>query len=425
MSAGHSAPKENPSPQLNQPTPQTETEPKARSANRPALWLAVLAVLFVGLNLRPAITSVAFVAPDIHAELGLGSTLTGLLTTTPLLAFVALSSRAPTWGRRQGLARMILLALGLLIVGFCLRLIPATPVLFAGMAVIGVAITIGNVLLPTYIKARYPDHSGVLMGIYTVSLYAGPTLAAAGTVPLAHAFGSWKLALFIWVILALIAIPLWLPHVSAKPLRAQAQQAPRNAALWRNPLAWAVTVYFAVLSVTFYTVSAWLPTILLDRGLSLESGSAMLMWINATAAIFALVVSVLVHRTRSQVWATVSGSVLLGAGLAGLAFAPVNTALIFALLFGIGNGVATGIAFSLALLRSANAQSTAALGAMSQTAGYALSSIGPVGAGMLHDLTESWQAVLILLIVLISTQALAGLWAGRNQQVDVLAAQQG
>ena len=320
---------------------------------------------------------------------------------------------------------MILLALGLLIVGFCLRLIPATPVLFAGMAVIGVAITIGNVLLPTYIKARYPDHSGVLMGIYTVSLYAGPTLAAAGTVPLAHAFGSWKLALFIWVVLTLIAIPLWLPHVSAKPLRAQAQQAPRNAALWRNPLAWAATVYFAVLSVTFYTVSAWLPTILLDRGLSLESGSAMLMWINATAAIFALVVSVLVHRTRSQVWATVSGSVLLGAGLAGLAFAPVNTALIFALLFGIGNGVATGIAFSLALLRSANAQSTAALGAMSQTAGYALSSIGPVGAGMLHDLTESWQAVLILLIVLISTQALAGLWAGRNQQVDVLAAQQG
>ena len=128
----------------------------------------------------------------------------------------------------------------------------------------------------------------------------------------------------------------------------------------------------------------------------------------------------LVQRTRSQVWATVSGSVLLGAGLAGLAFAPVDSALIFTLLFGIGNGVATGIAFSLALLRSANAQSTAALGAMSQTAGYALSSIGPVGAGMLHDLTESWQAVLILLIVLISTQALAGLWAGRNKQVNVL-----
>ena len=84
MSAGHSAPKENPSPQLNQPTPQTETEPKARSANRPALWLAVLAVLFVGLNLRPAITSVAFVAPDIHAELGLGSTLTGSVSYTHL-----------------------------------------------------------------------------------------------------------------------------------------------------------------------------------------------------------------------------------------------------------------------------------------------------------------------------------------------------
>ncbi|MBG8183376.1 MFS transporter, partial [Enterococcus faecium] len=98
---------------------------RAQRAARPSMLIALLGIFFVGLNLRPAIISVAFVIPDIRSDLALGATAAGLLTTVPLLAFVLLSMRAPGWGRRFGLARTILAALVILMVGFAIRLVPS------------------------------------------------------------------------------------------------------------------------------------------------------------------------------------------------------------------------------------------------------------------------------------------------------------
>lgn len=388
---------------------------------RPALWLALFGVFFVGLNLRAAITSVAFVLPQIRSDLALGTTAAGLLTTVPLLAFVCFSMQVPRWGRRFGMARLILFAMILLAVGFAIRLIPNAAVLFIGMAVVGLSIAIGNVLLPAYIKARYPDRAGPLMGVYTVALYLGPALAAAGTLPIVRATGSWQIALLSWGVLLVGAIPLWLPQVlgSARTLPGTAVksgQAPLK--LWGSPLAWSVTIYFAVLSVLFYTVNGWLPTMLQDRGNSAELGASVLTVVNFVAIPFALVVSMLVARTRSQVWATVSGSVLLGAGLAGIFFAPASTWVWWAICFGIGHGTATGVGFSLAMLRTRTVQGTAALGAMSQTAGYALSAVGPVGAGALRELSGNWDAVIWVILGIVLAQTLAGLYAGRALFVD-------
>lgn len=440
---------------------------RAQRAARPSMLIALLGIFFVGLNLRPAIISVAFVIPDIRSDLALGATAAGLLTTVPLLAFVLLSMRAPGWGRRFGLARTILAALVILMVGFAIRLVPSATALFIGMAVVGVAITIGNVLLPAFIKARYLDKGGILMGVYTVSLYAGPALASGLTLPIARATGSWRIALLSWGILAVIALPLWLPQVGRVKLRpgtpaatvqltenggasgdpegASAGEEPADASnaasgvassakaappaiamssMLRSPLAWAVSVYFAVLSVLFYTVNAWLPTMFLEQGRGENAGGEMLTVVNLVAIPCALAVSIFVHRTRSQVWATSIGSVGLGVGLAGMYFAPAHLGMAFAVLFGIGHGTATGIAFSLAMLRTRTVAGTAGLGALSQTAGYTCSAIGPVGAGALHDVlsgggvAQPWSVVMAGLVALVVLQFLAGLWAGRDRYLE-------
>ena len=434
---------------------------RAQRAARPSMLIALLGIFFVGLNLRPAIISVAFVIPDIRSDLALGATAAGLLTTVPLLAFVLLSMRAPGWGRRFGLARTIFAALVILMVGFAIRLVPSATALFIGMAVVGVAITIGNVLLPAFIKARYPDRGGILMGVYTVSLYAGPALASGLTLPIARATGSWRIALLSWGILAVIALPLWLPQVGWVKLRpgtpaakvqltenggasgaaegagddsadasgaaSSAKAAPPAIAMssmLRAPLAWAVSVYFAVLSVLFYTVNAWLPTMFLEQGRGENAGGEMLTVVNLVAIPCALAVSILVHRTRSQVWATSIGSLGLGVGLAGMYFAPAHLGMAFAVLFGIGHGTATGIAFCLAMLRTRTVAGTAGLGALSQTAGYTCSAIGPVGAGALHDVlsgggvAQPWSVVMAGLVALVVLQFLAGLWAGRDRYLE-------
>src|SRR5699024_11398985 len=186
----------------------------------------------------------------------------------------------------------------------------------------------------------------------------------------------------------------------------------------RSPLAWAVSVYFAVLSVLFYTVNAWLPTMFLEQGRGENAGGEMLTVVNLVAIPCALAVSIFVHRTRSQVWATSIGSLGLGVGLTGMYFAPAHLGMAFAVLFGIGHGTATGIAFSLAMLRTRTVAGTAGLGALPPTAGYTRSAIGPVGAGAVHDVLsrggggQAWAVVMAGPVALVGLQVLARLAGG-------------
>lgn len=389
----------------------------------PSSTWAILAVLLVGLNLRPAITSLAPVIGLIEADQNLSSAAAGLLTSIPLISFVILSTSAPRFGRRHGFGRAIEISLFVLIFGFLLRLLPGTMVLYLSMAVVGIAITVGNVLLPAYIKQEYPQNTGPLSAVYTASLFIGPALAAAGTIPLTELFGSWRMAIASWGLLAIVALPVWLPHVRSSSgtggNTAKANASAQPIRLWRSGLAWCVTFYFAVLSLLFYTTSAWLPTILADAGQDIEVASRMLSVVNIVAIPFTLAVALAVHKVKRQVWATVGGAVFVILGLLGILYSPDQYSLLWITLLGIGLGVEAGIGFSLPILRAASPLWTASLAGMSQTVGYSFSALGPVGAGALHDFTGGWNAVLTVMIVLIAIQSLFGIVAGSNRHVDV------
>lgn len=399
----------------------------------PSVYWAGVAVLLVGLNLRPAITSLAPVLKYIEADNGLSATVAGLLTSVPLIAFVTLSALVPVFARRIGYSRTIMYSLFILLGGFLLRIVPGSTPLFISMALAGVAITVGNVLLPAYIKHEYPGHAGSLTAIYTVSLYLGPALAAFATIPLMDAFGSWRLALLSWGAFVLLAVPFWWPHYRVpeqahnriteyKVSDASSDTRPpashtttRGRKLWSDPLAWAVAAYFAILSVLFYTLSAWLPTLLVDQGMDITKASQMLSLVNLAAIPQALVISIALHRTASQVWAALAGSVLLLGGLLGILFGDINNMAIWMIIFGFGNGTASGVAFSLPLLRTRTSRQTAALGAMAQVIGYSFSATGPALAGILRDLTPYWSQILLsLLIAMVVLQAVAGWFAGRG-----------
>lgn len=400
---------------------------KTRPAQLPALYWAVLAILLVGLNLRPAITTLAPVVESIEVDLGLSSAAAGFLTSIPLIAFVFLSTRAPRFGARFGFGQAILFSLLILICGFLLRLLPGVAPLFLSMAVVGVAITIGNVLLPAYIKQKYARDAGPLSAVYTASLFLGPAMAAAGTIPLAEAFGSWKIAIASWGLLAVVAVPVWLPHFRAslvEQAHAKQTETPKanakidRTSLWGSRLAWSVTLYFAVLSLLFYTISAWLPTILADAGEDIEIASRMLSLVNIVAIPFTLAVALAVHKMANHVWATVGGAVMVIAGLAGILLSDGAFTYVWIVTLGIGLGVEAGIGFSLPILRAISSNQTAVLAGMSQSIGYSVSAMGPVGAGALHDYTDGWDAVLIVLIVLVAVQIVFGFVAGSDRHVD-------
>ncbi|MGH3386768.1 MAG: MFS transporter, partial [Nocardioidaceae bacterium] len=126
--------------------------------------LLFAAVLLVAFNLRGSIAVVAPLLPQIRADLSLSATTAGLLTTLPVLCFAA-AAPASTWlARRSGLETAIFAGCLAIALGTVLRTLGGTAVLMAGTLVIGLGMTLGNVLVPVAIKRDFPARAGKLTG---------------------------------------------------------------------------------------------------------------------------------------------------------------------------------------------------------------------------------------------------------------------
>ena len=182
----------------------TESHSDLRTSSRSSLYTLFTAVgiMLVAANLRPAVVAVAPLIDEISHDEGLSSTAAGLLTTLPVLFFGLSAPVAPRLAARFGIERTIFSALLLLIIGTLARLAPGAATLFIGSAVIGGAIGICNVVLPALIKRDFAHRSGLMTGLYSMTLSGGAAVAAAVTVPVDNALnGRWHLALASWALL--------------------------------------------------------------------------------------------------------------------------------------------------------------------------------------------------------------------------------
>jgi CP family cyanate transporter-like MFS transporter len=111
-------------------------------------------------------------------------------------------------------------------------------------------------------------------------------------------------------------------------------------------------------------------------------------------------------------------SALTGGGLLGILLAPMSAPYLWAVLLGLGQNASFPLALMLIVLRGGSVESTEGLSTLAQSVGYVLAAFAPLAVGALHGLTSSWTPALILLVVLIAPQTLAGLAAGRNRQLS-------
>ena len=145
--------------------------------------LLALSVVLVAINLRPAVAGVGSVLPELRAGLPLSGAGTAVLTTLPVMCFGLLATVAPRLARRYGIEPMLVAVMATRAVGALVRVLDGPPVLFVGTIVAGGAIAIGNVLLPPLIKRDFPDRSGLMMGVYTMSVSGAAAVAAGIAVP--------------------------------------------------------------------------------------------------------------------------------------------------------------------------------------------------------------------------------------------------
>jgi len=393
---------------------QVQSQPPVR--HKP--WLLLLGLVLVALNLRPALSSMAPVLGQVSDGLGLTAAQAGLLTTLPVLCLGLFAPLAPMLARRIGSERVVLGILATLALGIVLRSTLGTTGLFLGSLLAGASIGIIGVLLPGIVKRDFPQHAGTLTGVYTMALCLGAAMAAGATVPLAHAFGdSWAPALGFWMLPAILAMLVWLPQ--ARNGHGVHKVAYRVRGLWRDPLAWQVTLYMGLQSSLAYIVFGWLPSILIGRGLSptqaglVLSGSVIMQLFSSLAAPW------LATRGRDQRLAIVVVMLVTLCGLFGCLYAPLSGLWGWAVLLGLGQGGTFALALTLIVLRSRDAHVAANLSSMAQGVGYTLASMGPFAVGLVHDLTGGWSALGWVFAVLGAGAIVFGLGAGRALHVQV------
>src|SRR5690625_161236 len=227
-------------------------------------WLLLIGVLLVGSNLRVPLTSIGALISFIRDDLGISNAVAGSITTLPLLAFALLSPFAPKIANKIGMEWTIALSLFLLIVVIIVRSLTGVSFLFIGTLFIGLAIAIGNVLIPAIVKINFPLRVGLMTGIYAIFMNVFGALGSGLSVPIASLgnFG-WKGSLGIWGLLTVVSLLIWLPQLGRRRDVQQVNvETEKSSNLLRSPLAWQVTIFMGGQSLLFYTLITWLPDIL-------------------------------------------------------------------------------------------------------------------------------------------------------------------
>lgn len=378
--------------------------------------LGLVAVVLVALGLRGPVAVVGPVNDDLRLARGLHGAGAALLPALPLLCFGLLAPVAPGLASRYGLHRAVAIGSATLVAGAALRGAGVVG-LFAGTVLVGAGIALMNVLLPAVVKADFPHRLALATALTTAAMAVSASSGAGLAEPLRQATGSAVTSLELWLLPVAVGLAAWLP-VALRRSGDRVAGASRVLPLLRDPTARAVTAFFGLQSLVFYTLLAWLPSVLEDAGVPAARAGLMV----AVTAFLGVPVSFLVPRlaTRGtdQQRAVAVSVVPTAVGLAGLLLAPAAATWLWVVLLGIGTGAAFPLALVLVLLRSRDGRQAARVSACAQGVGYVLASAGPFAAGVLDDATGSWAPALVLLLALLAAQLAAGLVAARARLVD-------
>ncbi len=373
--------------------------------------LLLTALLLYALNLRGPILTLAPVIDLITVGLNINTATAGLLAGIPVFCFALAAPLAALLMRKAGLETAVAVSLATVLIGTIIRSTDGTPAAFAGMAIIGLGITVGNVAVPVIIGRDFPTAVSTVTGMYAAALNVGSVLTTLGTAPIAAAIG-WRWAIAGWGLLAVVALTVWTiatkkqRHGQDVPL---VTSAPLEGKVWRRWDAWALMAAFGCQSFTYYGISAWLPTMLRDtQGLSAQSSGASAAIFQLFGIVGALVIPITLRRGLSTRTVSILMTSLWLVLPTGLLLAP-SQYIIWMACAGIAQGGNFTVILSLMVQRSRSQTESRGMSAHVQGLGYVLGAAGPYVLGAVHTAANNWTAPLVVTLVALATMGLAGL----------------
>lgn len=387
--------------------------------NKKEKALIIWGIIFISFNLRAPITAVGSLAEMIQGQYNLSGGAVGFITTLPLIAFAIVSPFVSKFSQKLGFGKTMAYGLILIMAGELIRSYTNSLGLFLGTALLGVGIAIGNVLIPSIIKMKFPDRVGFMTSIYTSSMCIFAAVGAGVSIPLAKGLElGWKNALASWFVLTIVTFIIWIPQLKGQQntvATSNISTEHKSVSIWKSPTAYWVTLFMGTQSLIFYSLVAWLPTIIISKGMSDSFSGTMALTFQLAAIPATLIIPMLCDKFKNQRYLVMVTCLFYLTGMTTLFFAASQTVILFAVLFmalGMGGSISLSIAFIS--LRSPNAKRASELSGMSQSAGYLLAAVGPILMGSIYDSLQTWSVPIIIICALIILLAFFGYFAGND-----------
>ena len=368
--------------------------------------IILLGIIFLGMILRTPITSVGAIIGPLKKLLEINNTVAGLITTIPLIAFAIFSPLVAKISNKIGLENTIFLATIVASIGLLLRFYINTSVFFVTTFIIGVGITVGNVLLPGLTKKYFPENLGVMTGFYAVVMNISASIAAGISYPILNTnIGGEKfstgLAVNIWLIVSILNIVIYaIITKNNKSERIIEDKKTGVAGYLKSLKMWSVMLSMGLQSALFYCSVSWFAEIMISKGFT-PSEAGLLLSISQFAQFpSTFLVPVLAEKIKNKLIIPIFITLGYVTSLIGMVYIQGNFALmtVYIVLFALAGGGSFSYVMYLFSAKSKNEEEAADISGLAQAGGYWLAAIFPPLLGYVRDVLN-WDVAIYILIV--------------------------
>ena len=367
--------------------------------------IILLGIILLGMILRTPITSVGAIIGPLKNLLEINNTVAGLITTIPLIAFAIFSPFVAKISNKIGLEKTLYLAAIVTSIGLLLRFYINTSVFFVTTFIIGVGLTVGNVLLPGLAKKYFPENLGVMTGFYAVVMNVSASVAAGISYPiLSSNVGGEKfstgLAVNIWLIVSVLNIVIYaIITKNSKSERIEDKKTGGKGYL-RSLKMWSVMLSMGLQSALFYCSVSWFAEIMISKGFT-PSEAGLLLSISQFAQFpSTFLVPVLAEKIKNKLIIPIFITLGYVTSLIGMVYIQGNFALmiVYIVLFALSGGGSFSYVMYLFSAKSKNEEEAADISGLAQAGGYWLAAIFPPLLGYVRDILN-WDVAIYILIV--------------------------
>lgn len=378
-------------------------------------WLNCAILIAISLNLRAPINVLGPMIESIREHYGISSAMFGFLSAIPIIAFGSVSFIVSYFSD----IKILFSALCAVVLGEIGRSYGGITGLFLGTAFIGAGVAVANVLLPSFVKKKFPKHTTAMMALYSFVLNLSSVMGIWLALPLTYSIGVPHTLAF-WLIFSILALMLYFPEIRNNRISRVKIRHKHTKSLMREIGAWKITIFMGLQGFLAYSTFAWLPAIIAQKGYGLEYGTKVLLYsqfVCVPVAFFGpLLLGVLREKHKSLYMAFLCSLYVVGylCVLLGESQWTIYVAIVCI-------GAPMGGVFGLALLfisqKSSSVMVATKLSAMVQGFGYLIAASGPFAIGLLHDHFESYTYGIVIALCVAVALNITGILAHRTKMI--------